>query len=440
MSQAIESLPVTAVPTTPYSPQALVDVYPFTRQQDSDEETLIGRIDTNTFLALPNEAIEILDDLAAGKTIQEAQELYQQRHGELPDLVDFLEQLEGEGFVQPLSSTIIRFRDLQSSAAVAGATTSTTAQPKQVRFHFTFFPVRLAQWLCNPIMLAVYVGIMVIAFTIMMVEPSLIPTWQALFFTENIAFYNLMIILHGFVITFFHEIGHAIAARSRGIDVRFGISRRLWIFVAETDMTGIWSIPRRQRYLPLFGGMIVDLTTAALIIIVLYGNQQRWFSIAPVFQQLLPAFLLSYLLNILFQFYFFVRTDFYYFLSTFFRCTNLMQDTRNYILNKWYTLLRKQAPVDQSSIPQREVKVIKVYSFFWILGRVLAIGALILITLPLLWNYSFLIFNRLTTAEVNSYQFLDTMLATVLVFFMQALGIVLWLRSLILRKVSTDDL
>ena len=59
---------------------------------------------------------------------------------------------------------------------------------------------------------------------------------------------------------FVHELAHLIAARAVGVNSRMGISHRLWYLVAETDLTGLWSVTRNQRYLPMLAGMIVDLT------------------------------------------------------------------------------------------------------------------------------------------------------------------------------------
>lgn len=67
-----------------YPTDTCVTIYPFTRQPDG-EEIVIGHPHTATFLALPPDAIEMLDHLSQDKTIGETQQIYQQKYGELPE-------------------------------------------------------------------------------------------------------------------------------------------------------------------------------------------------------------------------------------------------------------------------------------------------------------------------------------------------------------------
>ncbi|WP_124033427.1 site-2 protease family protein [Herpetosiphon llansteffanensis] len=429
-----------AASTNPlYTASAYVDVYPFVRQEESEEELLIGRVDTNNFIMLPKEAVEILDDLAHGKTIGEAQALYAERYGEIPDLVDLLEQLESEGFVQPLQSDTVRFGQ-QAPTNAAQAVATNPNQPRTVRFHFTFFPVRLAQLLFSPIALALYAIVIGGAAAIVLTQPSIVAGWRAMVVDEQMALFTLIIMLHGFVITFFHELGHAVAARSRGVDVRFGIGRRLWVIVAETDMSGIWSIKRNLRFLPILAGMVVDLLSAAIMIYLAFMHQRQIINLSDFGYVLVRAFMWSYLLNLLFQLYFFVRTDIYYFLSTWLRCSNLMGDTANYMINQFNRVLGRAEPHNQAAIPERERTIIKRYAFFWLIGRVLAFYSLFFLTLPILWSYASILFERMFGSSSNNLQVLDSILAAILIFISQAVGIFLWLWSLIRRKVSVDDI
>lgn len=429
---------VAASPNPLYAASAFVDVYPFVRQQESEEELLIGRVDTNNFIMLPKEAVEVLDDLAQGKSVGEAQALYAERYGEIPDLADLLEQLESEGFVQPLHSDTVRFG--QQSSVTAATASANPNQPRAVRFHFTFFPIRLAQVLFSPILLVCYALFIGGAAAIVVAQPSIVAGWRAMVVDQQMALFTLIIMLHGFVITFFHELGHAVAARSRGVDVRFGIGRRLWVIVAETDMSGIWSIQRNLRFLPIFAGMIVDLLSAAIMVYLAFMHQRQIINLSDFGYILVRAFMWSYLLNLLFQFYFFVRTDIYYVLSTWLRCSNLMGDTANYMINRFNRLLGRAEVHNQAAIPERERKIIKRYAFFWLIGRILAFYSLFFLTLPILWSYSSILFERMFGSASAGLQVLDSILAAILIFISQAVGIFLWLWSLIRRKVSVDDI
>src|SRR5215470_18920970 len=87
------------MPMPTYTRETFVTVHSFTRQPDGDE-IIIGRKETGVFLAVPPEAVEVLEHLAQGKSVGEAADLYQQRYGEAPDLDDFLGLLESKGIVQ----------------------------------------------------------------------------------------------------------------------------------------------------------------------------------------------------------------------------------------------------------------------------------------------------------------------------------------------------
>lgn len=413
-----------------YATDSRVAVYPFTRQDDG-EAVIIGRLDTSTFLALPPDAVELLDHLAEGKTVGEAQSLYHERYGEVPDVADLLQQLESEGFVLPLvaSSPGLTSAELQTSFA------SQSGTPPVVNFHFTRFPVALAQLLFGRAALCLYGLIMLLAVTAAIIDPTVVPGWEAFFVTENFTLIRLLIMLQGYMITALHELGHAIAARSVGVSSRFGISNRLWVLVAETDMTGIWSVPRRQRYLPLLGGALVDSLSASLLTFVVFSTHQGWISMPPFWLFLCRALLLSYLLNLLWQCYFFVRTDFYYVIANFLGCTSLMDDTRVYLRNKLAPLRRNGRIIDQSGIAAREMRAVRWYAVVWIVGRIVAFSVLGLITLPLLWNYLNVVVPVLGRGySADPYAFIDALILTTFVLVPQGIGLLLWLRSLRTRR------
>jgi hypothetical protein len=98
-----------------YTRDTVISVQPFTRQVEG-EDVIIGRVETGVFLAIPFEAVEVLDALAQGKTIGEVSDLYQQKYGEAPDLDDFLHELESKGIVGP------RGQDESGAGATSKAT------------------------------------------------------------------------------------------------------------------------------------------------------------------------------------------------------------------------------------------------------------------------------------------------------------------------------
>jgi hypothetical protein len=108
---------------------------------------------------------------------------------------------------------------------------------------------------------------------------------------------------------------------------------RLYIPVAETNLTQLWSVPRKKRYIPFLAGMLNDTLVLSFLIFLL------WFSdLTPIlglesvtaFARL--AILLLYY-SLIWQFLLFIQTDLYFVISNFFGCRNLYSDSWNFILN-----------------------------------------------------------------------------------------------------------
>lgn len=411
---------------------AYVSVYPFTRQGDG-EELVIGRPDTGTFLALPREAIEILDNLAAGNTVGEAQDLYQHQYGEQPDLEDLLETLADKGLVRPAAGRdAVAWPD--TPAGPAGA-----AAPGGPKYHFTGIPRSLARVLFGPVTLVLCGGLIALALVAAFIDPAILPSKDALFFKDSMTLKMFVLTLFSFAVIFFHELGHLIAVRAAGVDSRLGIGHRLWMLVVETDMTGLWALPRKKRYLPVLGGPIVDATSVAALLLLLFADHRGWLSLGPFTREILAGGALIYLLGLVWQCFFFVRTDFYYVVSTLFDCKNLLGDTESYLRN----LLAKVAPwrletVDQSTIPRGEMRVIRFYSWIWLLGRILSLTVFFVVVLPLLFHYAGHIGQAITDGfAANPYHYLDAMLVAVFGLVPLLVGIWMWSRGISRRFRST---
>ena len=401
---------------TRYPADALVSIYPFTRQPEGDE-FIIGRVDTNIFLALPSDAIELLDYLAAGKTIGQAQWLYEQKYNEVPEIEGLLEVLEENDFVNILCAKQTIF-------------TTHTKQPKQIN-HFTWISQSFAKLLFSNKVLICCGLIVFLALVAVYLKPIILPSYQAFVFSKNITMMALVLTVINVIAVFLHEMAHLLAAKAVGVSCQLRLSNRLWILVAETDMTGIWGVPRNQRYLPFIAGPLLDIVSASILLLVLFAEQQKWLAIAPIVLQLMQVIALSYLLAILWQCYFFVRTDFYYVIANFFRCRSLMKDTKVFVQNQILRLFRFSHTTDQSSIPKGEMRVIRCYALIYVLGNIAAFWSLFFIGIPTMWNYASLLLGTLSAGyESNLYAFTDALIMGLLVFGIQGIGIFLWINSL----------
>jgi putative peptide zinc metalloprotease protein len=396
---------------------ATVTVHPFTRQIEADE-IVIGRVETGIFLALPPDAVEILDQLRSGKTIGEAQESYRCQYGEIPDMQDFLNLLEKRGFVS------------YDSPSGGSPGNRAVVEAKPVRHHFEQIPRSVAEKIFSPI--AVKLSWLVISLALLAsgIEPGIVPHSTALYFARNRSVNAIVLFLLGYAAVFLHELGHLVAARAVGVGSRMSIGHRLWILVAETDLTGLWSVPKRERYLPLLAGPLVDAVSASLLLLLLFTHARAWITLPGPIAPMLEALVFLYILRLVWQCFFFVRTDFYYVIASFFNCRNLLGDTEAFLRN----LLAKFGWLpykDQHHIPAREIRVIRAYAVVWLAGRLLAFGVLFFVTLPVMFRYARWIIQTVVVGySADPYTFIDSIVLTVLTVCPLVAGLGLWLWNL----------
>ena len=407
-----------------YSPDTLVSVHPFTRQPEG-EEVIIGRLETGVFLAVPPEAVEVLEYLAQGKSVGEASEIFRQAHGEVPDLDEFLDLLEAKGIVRPLAAG--------NSGKSEGV--NAVAQPAQLRYHFSNFPSALAQWIFSLPVLACCFGAMAFAVVLVVRVPGLLPGPRDLYFPDHRTLSWTILILSSYATLFLHELGHLVAARALGINSRMRISHRLWYLVAETDLTGLWSVEKAKRYLPLLAGALIDATSGAVLLLLLFAHNQKWLAISAIGVRVLRAMVFTYMMRLVWQCFLFVRTDFYYVIAGFFNCRNLLGDTENFLRSQAARVLPWFRPVNQSAIPAAEQRVIRVYSVIWVAGRIAALTLLVAISIPVFIRYVQNLAGVLGAGySAHPGDFVDALLLAAYFLIPFIVGLALWIGSLLRRE------
>ena len=394
----------------------------------------IGNSMDTVFLSVPVEALDILTNLANGKTVGEAQHLYEKKYGEIPDIKSFLELLEHEGFI---SASPTGEREFTPPAAAP----QPSAQAESHRSHFSYISPALARRIWSRPVLMLGCLLIGLALTLICFDPSLIPPASVFVFPQHLTLLSLALTALVFLSVFLHELGHLVAARAAGVPSWLSLSHRLWFLVAQTDMTGIWRAPKRARYIALLAGALVDAVSAAILIMLLWGDRHGWLTFNPTAKLLTQAFLLTYLLRLLWQCYLFMRTDFYYVIATALKCKSLMADTESFLLNQLARIVPRIRRIDQSAIPSREMRVIRCYSLIWLVGRSAAFVTLFLITLPVLWGYGVRIVSILTGDHSTRYEIIDALILASTAGGTQVAGLWLWIHSLYnARKERSDGL
>jgi putative peptide zinc metalloprotease protein len=395
-----------------FSHSSRVAVRPIALQHDGNSVTL-GDLERQVFLTVPAEAMLILSALQDGRTVGEAAALYEREHGVTPDAEGFLDALSAEGLVSP-------WQDGAAPAAHAPH-----AEPRLGRIS-----PALARRLVGMPTLVACALLVAAAIAIVWADPDVLPGIGVLVFRHDVA------LLGGamFVITSLgiavHELGHLLVARASGVPARLGFGHRLWVLVAETDMTGMWMAPKRRRYLAFLAGPISDATSAATLVGVLLAQHRGWIDLSPSMAQLAGAVFYSYLLRLLWQCFVFVRTDFYYVLATALDCKSLLADTEDLLRNRLAAVRRKPVvTIDQSAIPPREMRAVRAYAVVWLAGRALAVATLVFISVPLLAQYAVEILRGVEGHDTE-YGTVDLVVIAVVGIAVQGAGLVLWIRSL----------
>jgi hypothetical protein len=397
-------------------------VLPYSVQPDGDQ-FVIGSSRAGTFLSVPAEVLEILRAFEAGHGPDRVREDYRRRHGEDPDLDDLIQALTQRGILAP--------------AAGAGDASVASAPPSR-RYHFEWISPRVARWIWNRWTLSGMAIVVLAALVVLVFMPELMPGWRAFYFPQDTAIQIFALMLLGMASTFVHEMAHLTAARAGGVSCRFSIGNQLWFVVWYTEMTGVWALPRRQRYLPILAGPIVDLFGAAVVVLFLAAAQSGGWSLPTLARNILSALLLLYIMRLVWQCYFFLRTDFYYAISNMLGCKRLLQDSEDWLRNRYARLRRRTEPVDQSLLPAHERRMLPGYAAIWLVGRIVAIAVLLLVQLPLFFSYVMLAVERFNAPDDGQGPSSGAVLAGLLFSTLMLVGLVMWIRQLWSRKGNAD--
>jgi hypothetical protein len=401
-----------------YTPDTVVNVQAFTQQPDG-EEVIIGRAETGVFLAVPPEAVELLEHLAKGSSVGEVADFYQKKYGETPDLDDFLGLMESKGIIKSFSGS-----------------DSEAAQPaRKVRYHFSNFSHTLAQRIFGFPALGACFALLALAIILSIRHPWLLTGPRDLFFPDHRTLCWTILTAATYASIYVHELAHLIAARAVGINSRMGISNRLWYIVAETDLTGLWSVPKRQRYLPLFAGTIFDALLGTLLVLLLYCHLQGWLVLSTLTLRLVRAMVFTTIMRMFWQCFLFIRTDFYYAISNFFNCRNLLKDTETFLRNQIARIIPKIPRIDQSGIPLSERRVIHGYAVVWMAGRAASFFLLFAVTIPIAIQYIRDLAGAFRVGySANPSNFLDAVLLASYFLVPLLAGVIMWIGSFARRE------
>lgn len=387
--------------------------------QKEGEDYCIGNAEIDAFFQFPEQGLRIIEWLREGRSPGAIKSALSTSGEASVDVDDFIETLKEIGFIYPEAERG-RFRDA-ASASDAG--------DKRLRFSA---PTWLARAVFSLPMLVVYLSILGLAMHAVVDDPRLRLNLDAFYLEKHLTLtLVLLLVLYGITASM-HELGHMLAAARYGIASKLGIGNRLWSLVAEADLTGILTLPRSKRYLPLLGGMIVDLLSIALVTLSIQWLLRHGHDGFIV--QLLQALILQIVISISWQFNLFLKTDVYYVVCNYYGHPDLDQAARVYLRDKLHTASLGFFGEKSPSIERRHLGVLRAFALLWLFGRVSAIAFLFLILIPTLARYfgrARDAFSDPATASAAAY---DAAAFAVISAVLFLLGMYMWLR----RKKSAE--
>jgi len=344
-------------------------LHPLTYLDEGDEVT-VGRSDIDSYGLFPPDAAKLLRRLEAGHTPNDSARWYEQQYGEQVDIADF---------VQILGEYELLIKDGEELPATPA-----------IRWQ------RLGQALFSPVALLGYTGVVMAALVLMAADHAVVPRYQNLFFTRgSLVLLSLGIVIGQIPWILLHEAYHALAGRRLGLNSSLRIGRRFYYLVFLTSMDGLVAVPRRRRYLPMLAGMMIDAVVAAAL--TLAAAPLLTSSGGPL---LLGKYLLTMafgaLLRLAWQFYFFLRTDLYYTVTTVMGCHDLQTVARQQLQNRWYRLTgHDERLIDPQTWSPKDAGIARWYSWLMLAGYGVMGGTLVFIGIPTIVNLARLAFVRL---------------------------------------------
>ena len=236
----------------------LVRLRPLTLVDDGDD-VLVGDPEGGTFVAVPPVGAVVIRALQRGATTGEAAADAERHAGEPVDVESFVDTLRELGFVD---------EGPQDAPAAAEELpvprrTAPVQQRRWLRVPLRQQHARLlftpAAWCCYAVAFAFCVACFAL-------RPDLWPRAADVFVLGDNPLSVIAAVLLSYLLAAVHETWHWLAARSLGLAARFGVDRRLYFLVFETDLSQLWSVPRRRRYGPQLAGLAVDSVSLAALL------------------------------------------------------------------------------------------------------------------------------------------------------------------------------
>ncbi len=329
---------------------ASLSLYPLSFLEDGDE-VVIGRRDVDSYAYFPPDGAALVRHLD-GRSPAEAAAWYRETYGEAIDVDEVVATLRELHFVRE-----------------AGAP---PAADRPLRWQ------RLGRALFSPFGLAIHALVAVAAAVACLRDPDLVPAAGHVLFTDSLLIAGVTLFAGQILLTLLHESFHVLAGRRLGLNTSVRISRRFYYVVFETRLDGLVSVPRRQRYLVILAGLLADVlvVSACVLLAAISTGTVRGLCLALAFTTL-P--------RIMWQFFFYLRTDIYYLATTALGLDDLDAAARQRLRE----LVRWRGSSDASGVlhGERDRRAARWYAPLMVAGYALSVTMLVLVVIPLATHF-----------------------------------------------------
>jgi putative peptide zinc metalloprotease protein len=312
---------------------------------------VVWKENSSNFIEIPESSFLTLELLQQGKTPDEVTKILKNKYQEEYDVKDFLQELIKLGFVRSIDGIPFSIK-------------------KEKTKTFSFIKKEHISWIYSKPLLILYFSVIGLAATILILNPVYFPSYSDLFFTDS----YLVVLTVSFAVSlglvFIHEVSHLLAGKAAGVDGYFSIGLRLYIPVAETNLTQLWSLPRKKRFIPFLAGMITDAVICSLLIFLIWFSDSNLIILSD-FVPFAKMIILVLYYSLFWQFLLFIRTDLYYVISNLFGCRNLYGDSWSYVLSNFLRLFKGKKIKLQ--IPKKEQKIVRIYAPLMLVATVFSV-------------------------------------------------------------------
>ena len=321
------------------------------------DEWYVGRVDTGEFVVLPDIGVRVLRRLPAA-TVDEVTAEFA---ADEVDVADFVSSLVDLGFVASIDR-------------------APTATPAPRRPTFPWLRTRHVRLLLRPAVPVVLLLVVLAGGVAVLLVPDAMPGYRDVLWTSHGSLVLLVNSAIGWLMLLGHETAHLVTARAAGVPGRMSFGTRLQFLVAQTDVSGVWSAPRRVRLTVYCAGMALELTVVALGLLVL-----AVFAPGGAMHGILAALVLFTLRGMPWEAMVFMRTDLYFVLQDLSRCPNLFaagSDYTRYLLGRVRRRPRGPDPTAAMSVRQR--RTVRAYTVLLVLGTAGCLLVYVAISLPIM--------------------------------------------------------